>query len=212
MAVKYTNIGLVNHCKKLLETKTAYMWGGLLRNITDSYITMLAKMYPSQYPVARQKKLRALPDSYVGVDCVGLIKSYYFSGDSEGGTMGSKYYKGTQDVNAHGMYNKAKVKGRIGTMPEVPGLVVYCKSRPHVGVYIGNGYVIESTLSSKGDGVIMTKLDNWIWEYWLECPFISYENEDDKMVTITATKKVHYSKVAELAGKVSALGFAVKTE
>lgn len=174
---KYTAKGLVKHVTKALNDKTRYMWGGIYRPITDAYVNQLAKMYPSQYSSSRQQMLKALPDGYFGVDCVGLIKSYYWSGQADGG-KGSPEYKGTTDVNAHGMYNAAKVKGKIDTIPEVPGIIVYSKTNPHVGVYVGKGYVIESTLSSRGDGVVRTKLKDWKgWEYWFQCPYIVYEEE-----------------------------------
>ena len=174
---KYTAKGLVKHVTKALNDKTRYMWGGIYRPITDAYVNQLAKMYPSQYSSARQQKLKALPDGYYGIDCVGLIKSYYWSGNAQGG-KGSPEYKGATDVNAHGMYNAAKVKGKIDTIPEVPGIIVYSKTNPHVGVYVGNGYVIESTLSSRGDGVVRTRLKDWKgWEYWFQCPYITYVKE-----------------------------------
>lgn len=183
--MSYTSTGLVEHAKKALANKTMYMWGGIYRPITDAYVNQLAKMYPSQYSTARQQKLKALPDGYYGVDCVGLIKSYYWSGKDNGGTGSPNYGKaGYPDVNAHGMYNAAKVKGKISTIPEIAGLVVYSRTHPHVGVYIGNGYVIESTLSARGDGVIKTKLSDWKgWEYWFKCPYISYPTAS----TTTAT-------------------------
>lgn len=171
---KYTAKGLVKHVTKALNDKTMYMWGGIYREITDAYVNQLSKMYPSQYSLARRQKLKALPDGYYGIDCVGLIKSYYWSGNANGG-KGSPEYNGATDVNAHGMYNAAKVKGPIDSIPEVPGIIVYSKSNPHVGVYVGNGYVIESTLSSRGDGVVRTKLKDFKWEYWFECPYIAYE-------------------------------------
>lgn len=172
----YTNKGLVKHVTKALNDKTRYMWGGIYRAITDAYVNQLAKYYPEQYSSARQQKLKALPDGYYGIDCVGLIKSYYWSGNAQGG-KGSPEYKGATDVNAHGMYNTAKVKGKIDSLPEIPGLIVYCKTYPHIGVYVGNGYVIESTLSSRGDGVVRTKLKDFKWEHWFQCPYITYEEE-----------------------------------
>lgn len=175
----YTNKGLVKHCENALKLNTKYMWGGILRPITDGYIDMLAKLYrnTAQYPAARVETLRGVVGkNYFGCDCVGLVKSYYWSGKPDGGTGSPNYGKaGFPDVNAHGMYNAAKVKGTIGTIPEVPGLVVYCKSRPHVGVYVGNGYTIESTLGGGFDGIVKRKLKDWIWEYWFECPYIAYE-------------------------------------
>lgn len=174
----YTNSGLVRHAKKALKLKTKYMWGGILRSITKTYVQQVSSIpgYKSQYPQSRINILNSVVGKgYYGVDCVGLIKSYYWSGNSSGGT-GSKDYKASTDVNAHTMFANAKVKGKIDTLPEVPGLVLYCKTYPHVGVYIGNGEVIESTLSSRGDGVVQTKLTDFKWEYWMECPYITYSN------------------------------------
>lgn len=176
----YTNEGLVKHAEKALALNTKYMWGGILRPITKSYIQLLRVSYgvsaSKGYTESRYAELEKLAGkNYYGVDCVGLIKSYYWSGKADGGT-GSPYYgadKKYPDVNAGTMYNAAKRKGTITTMPEVAGLIVYSKSHPHVGIYIGNGYTIESTLSSRGDGVVKRKLDSF-WEYWFECPYITY--------------------------------------
>lgn len=176
----YTNLGLVTHAKKAMGMKTKYMWGGILRSITTTYINQLKKWYGTNpatgYTAERWAELTKLAGKgYFGCDCVGLIKSYYWSGNENGGTGSPNYgASGYPDVNAGLMYTNAKVKGPITSLPEVPGVIVYCKSRPHVGVYIGNGQVIESTFSSRGDGVILTKLKDFKWEYWFECPYIRY--------------------------------------
>lgn len=187
----YTNIGLVAHAKKALSIKTKYMWGGILRLITNAYIDQLSGIpaYKAQYPPARVAELRScVGKDYYGVDCVGLIKSYYLSGKLDGGVGSPDYGKpgAGPDVNANAMYAAAKVKGSIKTLPEVPGIIVYCKSSPHVGVYIGNGWVIESTYSKRGDGVVKTKLSAFKWEHWFQCPYISYIPET---TTIARTKK-----------------------
>ena len=177
----YTNEGLVKHVKAALQLKTKYMWAGTLNPITDAYITQKVNQCKaagvsgsySGYTDARIKQLRELAGKgFYGVDCVCLIKSYYWSGKADGGT-GSPKYTGSNDVNANVMYQRATVKGPISTMPEIPGLIVYSKSHPHVGIYIGNGYTIESTLGSRGDGVVKRKLDS-LWEYWFQCPYINY--------------------------------------
>ena len=131
----YTNLGLVKHAKMALSLKTKYMWGGILRPITDDYVNKLASIpaYKPQYPSSRVQMLKALPDGYFGVDCVGLIKSYYWSGKENGGTGSPRYGEtGFPDVNAHGMYNAAKEKGKISTIPEIAGLVVYSRTHPKV--------------------------------------------------------------------------------
>lgn len=184
----YTNLGLVNHAKKLLAMKTKYMWGGIARPITNYYIDSLAKQYPSQYPSSRIATLRkCVGTDYIGVDCVGLIKSYYWSGKDDGGT-GSPKYSAKTDVNTEGMYAAAKVKGKISTLPEKQGIILLCRTHPHVGVYLGNGYVIESTLSSRGDGVVKTKLTDFKWEYWMECPYIDYVDSSEKPSTDSTEK------------------------
>lgn len=152
----YTNKGLVNHAKAALALNTKYMWGGILRLIDTKYYNLLHDYwgnYPeSGYTDKRWAELKSLiGKNYYGCDCVGLIKSYYWSGKENGGTGSPNYGEsGYPDVNANLMYNAAKVKGSIASLPEVPGVIVYCKTHPHVGVYIGNGEVIESTLGSRG--------------------------------------------------------------
>lgn len=186
----YTNTGLVKHAQAALKLKTKYMWGGILRLITNAYIDQLSGIpaYKAQYPPARVAELRScVGKDYYGVDCVGLIKSYYWSGKGDGG-MGSPNYgaPGFPDVNANVMFDAARVKGDIKTLPEMPGVIVYCKSSPHVGVYIGDGWVIESTYSSRGDGVVKTRLSAFKWEYWFQCPYISYSVDT---TTTAKTKK-----------------------
>lgn len=202
----YTNTGLVKHAKMALADKTKYMWGGIYRPITKAYVEQLSKMYPTQYTAARKNTLNALPSGYYGIDCVGLIKSYYWGG------KGSKNYSGTTDVNAHGLYNNAKIKGKIDDLPEQAGLILYCKTRPHVGIYIGNGEVIESTMSSRGDGVVKSKLSDFGWEYWCQCPFITADNAAEKMYTITAVKRVRKAEVAKTKALLESAGFGVKVD
>ena len=177
----YNNKGLVKHAEKALADKTRYMWGGIYRPITENYIQQLYKIYgKAQYPDSRITVLRSyIGKGYYGIDCVGLVKSYYWSGKSEGGKGSPNYGKvGFPDVNATAMFNAAKEKGTIDKLPEIPGLVLYSTKHPHVGVYIGGDYVIESTLSARGDGVTKARVSDWSgWTHWFKCPYIRYEGE-----------------------------------
>ena len=49
---------------------------------------------------------------------------------------------GMPDVGANEMYYSATRKGEIATMPDTPGLAVWKPG--HIGVYIGNGEVVEA--------------------------------------------------------------------
>lgn len=206
----YTNTGLVKHAEAALKLKTKYMWGGILRPIEQMY-DMLYKMYGNKsgtgYTTARWNELKQLRNKgYYGVDCVGLIKSYYWSGKENGGTGSPKYgASGFPDVNATYMYQTAKVKGKISDMPEIPGLIVYSKSHPHVGIYIGGGHTIESTLGSRGDGVVKRPLDN-LWTDWFQCPYIEYPSQEQLQTVTLAFKaavrsepKASSVKLGELA-------------
>lgn len=176
----YTNSGLVAHCKAALKLKTVYMWGGLFREVTKGYIDQLSgiKGYQVQYPANRKVYLNSLVGKgYYGCDCVGLVKSYYFGG--VGIAKNAKGYKGSLDYGVGTMYNAAKVKGKIATMPKKEGVLVMTSDFGHVGVYIGNGEVVECTLSRFGDGVVKTKLSDRSWAWWCQCPCI----EDDTGVT-----------------------------
>lgn len=168
----YTNSGLVAYCKAALKLNTSYMWGGLFREITTDYVGRLAAQYPSQYPSARRSTLnKRVGKNYYGVDCVGLIKSYYFGG--VGTAKNAKGYNASTDYSVGTMYTAAKVKGEIKTMPKKPGILVMTKTFGHVGVYVGDGKVIESTLRGVLDGVVETNFSDVAWAYWCQCPCIA---------------------------------------
>ena len=78
---------------------------------------------------------------------------------------------GMPDVGADGMYYNASRKGSIETMPDTPGLAVWKSG--HIGVYIGNGEVIEARDTRYGG--VKTKLQGRGWTHWLEVPGIKYD-------------------------------------
>ena len=164
----YNAEGLVEYCKKALKMTTYYMYGAIMRPLTTAYIDGRAKAYPSHYSASRVKFLKSKVGSGYGCDCVGLIKSYYWGG------LGSPKYRQNTDVSANGMYQAAKTKGNINTLPERPGVCVHMDG--HIGVYTGDGKVIECTSNTRfGDGVCETKLKDRKWEHWLYCPYIGYD-------------------------------------
>ena len=69
------------------------------------------------------------------------------------------------------MYHAATVSGTIDTIPETPGLAVWHDG--HIGVYIGNGEVVEAMGTRYG--VVKTKLEGARWTHWLKIPYISYD-------------------------------------
>ena len=59
----------------------------------------------------------------------------------------------------------------MDTMPDTVGLAVW--KQGHIGVYIGNGYVIEAMGTKYG--VVKTQLAGRNWSHWLKIPGIHYD-------------------------------------
>ncbi len=164
-----TNTGLVAYAKAQLGKP--YWYGTFGQTATASLLNAKVKQYPSQYSSTRVQRAKS---NHIGKrvhDCVGLIKGYIWSSSA----TATPKYNASQDVSANGMYNACKKKGKIATMPDVKGVLVFMDG--HVGVYIGDGYVIEAR--GFDYGVVKTKLSSRNWTKWGYCPYIAYE-EDEK--------------------------------
>ena len=74
------------------------------------------------------------------------------------------------------MLARAKVKGKIASLPERPGTLCFYVG-PCRRTYIGNGEVVECTPSESlgGWGVLTTKLNGRGWTDWAEYARISYD-------------------------------------
>ena len=172
-----TNLGLVEYAKKALEQKWGYVWGTFGLVLTEGLFQQKLKQYPVE--VGRYKDF--ILNNWLGnktADCIGLIKSYMWEKD------GKILYDAKTDVSANGMYNLAKEKGTIIAMPDIPGICVY--KTGHIGIYIGDGEVIEANGTKKG--VIQTPFSGpgaTPWTNWLKVPYIEYVKEqkiEDSMI------------------------------
>ena len=161
---KKTAAGLVAYAKAQLNKP--YWYGTFGQAASKSLYNQKKKQYPGYYEW-----------SYAGEtakvhDCVGLIKGYIWC---DSATDATPTYNAAQDVSANGMYAACKTKGGISTIPEVPGVLVFMNN--HVGVYIGNGEVIEAR--GHAYGVVKTKLAKRAWANWGYCPYIAYESKSE---------------------------------
>lgn len=190
MTEVFTNLHLVDYCNKVVN-KLYYWYGTYGKSCTTSLYNKKKAQYPSHYTSSRKatyKKHIAAKGN--AVDCIGLIKGYMWSsgGDSILSSIGTTtepklvyQSNGCADRSANGMFSWAKTQkmdnGAIATMPEIPGLAV--RFDGHVGIYIGNGYVVEAR--GFNYGVVKTSLKSRGWTHWYKLPFITYlKNEDTK--------------------------------
>ncbi len=165
-----SNYQLASFCESALQKPTLYMWGTYGKTITNALLTSKVKQYPKNYSEARQQFIKSkINGKTIGCDCAGLIKWALWTNCNINASI---KYQSSTDRGTAGLYNAAKEKGKISTLPEQPGVIVYKKG--HVGVYVGNGKVIECTLGSRGDGVVKTDLGAAGWTYWLKLPEVSY--------------------------------------
>ena len=179
--------GLVEYAKAQLGKP--YWYGTFGQAASKSLHTQKKNQYPSYYQW-----------SYAGEtakvhDCVGLIKGYLWC-DSP--TDNTPVYNAAQDKSANMMRDACTTKGAMSTIPEVPGVLVFMNN--HVGVYIGNGEVIEARGHSHG--VVKTKLANRPWTSWGYCPYITYEKAES-----TFTLKLPVLKKGAKSETVKAMQF-----
>lgn len=92
---------------------------------------------------------------------------------------------GMPDESANGMFEYAQRKGyewgTIDTIPEIPGLAV--RYNGHVGVYIGNGEVVEER--GFAYGCVKTKLKDRGWLHWYKIPTIKYEENVEDLEPVS---------------------------
>jgi hypothetical protein len=192
-----TNKGLVEFAKKALAEKWGYVWGTFGLTLTKTLLQQKLNQYPKE--VGQYKDfIMANWLNRKTADCIGLIKGYYWSKED-----GKILYNPATDVNANQMFNLATAKGTIDTMPEIPGICVY--KQGHIGVYIGNGQIIEARGTK--EGVIQTPLkgtNSAGWTHWLKCPYIEYEQEIPKSILKYGSKG---EDVKLLQGKLNTLGY-----
>ena len=159
---------LVAYVTHAWESRWGYVWGTYGNVLTESLLEYKLEQYPDGVG-NYEAFIRANWLNGRTADCVGLIKGYGWL-DSE--TMTIEYgTNGMPDIGANQMYHSASVSGTIDTMPDMPGLAVWFNG--HIGIYVGNGYVIEASGTKKG--VVKTELDGRGWTHWLEIEYIDYE-------------------------------------
>lgn len=172
------NLEFAEKLRTLVSEKTAYLWGTFGAPLSEGLIRQKAAQYPKRYSAKRQEILRKkMPARPWAFDCVGLIKGvlWGWSGDLTKSFGGAKYESnGVPDVGATAMANRTVERSEDFDKITV-GEAVFRSG--HIGIYVGDGQVVEATLSEQYDGVVMTNLSDGGWTGHGKLPWITYEKE-----------------------------------
>lgn len=162
MSKVLTNIELVAFARSKLGT--AYVYGMKGKGMTQANFNYLQNTHGKKNVWDSDVK----KVGKVCVDCSGLISWY------TGKVKGSGTFKAESDAQP------------IKTIASAPvGVAVWCEG--HIGIYIGNGEVIEARGSAYG--TVKTKVKDRDFTHWFKLVDITYVEEDEEM---------KYNKLAEI--------------
>lgn len=165
------NLDIVKWAVHAQENRWGYVYGTYGSVLNEALLTGKISQYPNEVggyeDFIRQHWLGGRT-----VDCVGLIKGYgWYNTETAQIQIGAN---GMPDISANAMFENASEKGTIDTIPEIPGLAVWHEG--HIGIYIGNGEVIQA--ANTNAGVIRTPIGQSGWTHWLKIPYISYKESE----------------------------------
>ena len=137
----FTGKQLAEYCERVYKAGWVYWYGTYGKRCTESLYKSKKSQYPSHYTAARADGYkRDIAEGRWCADCVGLIKSFFWKGGDIGAEP--KYASNhCPDTSANGMISLCSQTGKISSIPDEPGLVVWHSG--HIGVYVGGGYVVE---------------------------------------------------------------------
>ena len=136
---KKTNIDLVTYC--LAQVGRPYWLGGFGQAASkDLYNQNKTRLqygpWEGDYEKAVGQKVH---------DCCGMVKGFIWTDGPDVPYKAGQYQtNGMGDWGVPDQYEKCTKKGSISSMPELPGLLLFNDKLSHMGIYIGNGEVVEA--------------------------------------------------------------------
>lgn len=207
------SVDFVSKLKKLAtDYNTLYVMGCFGAPLTGKNVERYCNNHSYNRDSKRTDLIKSVADKKpctYGFDCVCLIKAvlWGWNGNSNE-TYGGAVYKSNDvpDIGADSIINKCNEVSTDFTNI-VDGALVWIKG--HVGIYVGNGEVVECT--PKWDNKVqISKLENLgykgsksrTWTKWGKLPYLEYEEKkEDLDVSLTDVIKA-----------MEKLGFKIKTQ
>ena len=187
-----TNTGLVAYARAQLGRP--YWFGTFGQKATQALYTYNKSRLPGYYTAAD------FPKQYGQRvhDCAGLIKGYLWS---DGPEAAPNYCSGgVPDISADQMKASCTELGGMSNLPEIPGVLVFAPQ--HVGVYIGNGEVIEAR--GHAYGVVQTKVKERSWTSWGKLKYITYEEDNSMEYLGSGTVKLYINTKKKTLAQIQA--------
>lgn len=211
--------------RDVLNFKTLYVHGCFGAPMNSKYKERYKNNTPYNRQPERQAMIQTASSDTFGFDCIGLIKAVAgnWSGSltaNYGGTQVNQEANGISygpahmpDYSADGLFNP-KTKYLIGISKDFskikPGAVLHMDG--HVGVYLGDGHVIECS-PKWTNGVQISNLGNIgnvsgnyrLWSDYGYLPFVNYDAEPEQPAQSTQDNSALKVKIAEVKSEISKL-------
>lgn len=165
---------LVDKAIEIEKTRTQYIYGTYGQRITEALIQYKQNQYERFNTPARSARYRTLIGEATAWDCCGLIKGILWGWDKDKGVK----YCGNPSVPDMGANSMQKVLlDQSSNFANIqPGEAVWIPG--HIGIYIGNGKIIEAT-TRWTDNVLISSIDgssrkNRIWNLHGKLPWVDY--------------------------------------
>lgn len=191
-----TPLGLVLFAQRCRAEKVLYWYACQYQIRTQALLDRKASSHPTWYNATvpwggsqtnYDWATTTISAAERACDCVGLPLAYAWWALDDDPITFHYQANGASDYSANQEYEHAKIKGEINTIPEYIGLGLWQEG--HCGVYIGNGYTIESSYGTdietgeKIRGVYLDKLGNGTkWVSWFQYPWLNYIKDSDWIV------------------------------
>jgi len=180
-----TTQALIEKFQYALDSKWGYIIGRAGTTWTQKDQDNVLSLMKSKYGDEWKKNTDAKNDKYyyaalygqkwVGkkvADCSGLF-AWAFN------QLGSYMYHGSNTMYREYCTEKGKLNDSLKKTLQ-PGIAVFTgsseKDHPHVGLYVGNGKVIEA--SGTQAGVCMSNITAGKWTYWGKLKYVDYSTEN----------------------------------
>ena len=185
------NVGMVEFARKALNEEWGYFYGSFGQIATQNLLDSKARQYPSVYnsKLYDGRTVYQHAQKWLGrrvVDCIGLMKGYLWWDNSINGPK----YDSKTDKGANSTYSEATKKGAIMNIPETHGVLVWREG--HIGVYVGNGKVIEARGTAYG--VVETNLFERSWTGWCYYKNMTYKTDTDGLYKISGATYQYVNK------------------